>query len=392
MPTINVRELKRLYELDGPQRTCRRLAAALASGHLRPEEFSLRDLAEALVPDGREFVRLLNPRSKSGGWTLLEAHAVDTTAFANITGQVVYAKVLQAYQSEAFVVSRLVATIPTPFSGEKLPGVGRLGDMAEQVEEGQPYPTAGVSEEYVETPATTKRGFIVPVTKEAVFFDRTNLVLQRAAEVGEFLGLNKEKRLIDVVIGAANTYRRNGKAYDTYLTAGPWVNDQANELVDWTDVEQAELLLRSIVDPSTGEPILVMPNALLVMPAKWHTARRIINATEIQVVDNTAGAVTQRTTSANPLAGSYAVYQSQLAKSRIVSQLGVPAAEADQYWFLGDFRRAFAYMENWPITVVQAPANSEAEFSQDIVARFKASERGAAAVLDPRYVVRNKNA
>ena len=37
---------------------------------------------------------------------------------------------------------------------------------------------------------------------------------------------------------------------------------------------------------------------------------------------------------------------------------------------------AFAYMENWPITVVQAPANSEAEFNQDIVARFKASERG----------------
>ena len=35
------------------------------------------------------------------------------------------------------------------------------------------------------TPQTAKRGFIVPVTKEAIFFDRTNLVLQRAAEVGD---------------------------------------------------------------------------------------------------------------------------------------------------------------------------------------------------------------
>jgi len=34
-----------------------------------------------------------------------------------------------------------------------------------------------------------------------------------------------------------------------------------------------------------------------------------------------------------------------------------------------------------------APTNSEAEFNQDIVARFKASERGAAAVLNPRYAV-----
>ena len=46
-------------------------------------------------------------------------------------------------------------------------------------------------------------------------------------------------------------------------------------------------------------------------------------------------------------------------------------------------------MENWPITVTQAPPNSEAEFTHDIVARFKASERGAAAVLNPRYVVKN---
>jgi hypothetical protein len=49
-------------------------------------------------------------------------------------------------------------------------------------------------------------------------------------------------------------------------------------------------------------------------------------------------------------------------------------------------------MENWPITVTQAPVNSEAEFSQDVVVRYKASERGAAAVMNPRYVVKNYNA
>ena len=46
-------------------------------------------------------------------------------------------------------------------------------------------------------------------------------------------------------------------------------------------------------------------------------------------------------------------------------------------------------MENWPITVTQAPLGSEADFNNDIVLRFKASERGAAAVLNPRYVVRS---
>ena len=38
----------------------------------------------------------------------------------------------------------------------------------------------GFGEDYIETPSTTKRGFIVPVTKEAIFFDRTHLVLSRA--------------------------------------------------------------------------------------------------------------------------------------------------------------------------------------------------------------------
>jgi hypothetical protein len=46
-------------------------------------------------------------------------------------------------------------------------------------------------------------------------------------------------------------------------------------------------------------------------------------------------------------------------------------------------------MENWPITVTQAPIGSEAEFNNDIVLRFKASERGAAAVINPRYIVKS---
>jgi hypothetical protein len=41
----------------------------------------------------------------------------------------------------------------------------------------------------------------------------------------------------------------------------------------------------------------------------------------------------------------------------------------------------------WRSPRTQATQNSEAEFTQDIVVRFKASERGAAAVLNPRYVV-----
>jgi hypothetical protein len=85
------------------------------------------------------------------------------------------------------------------------------------------------------------------------------------------------------------------------------------------------------------------------------------------------------------------MHESALAYRRIIAS-GVSAANAKKWWFLGDFRRAVAYMENWPITVTQSPVNSEADFNQDIVVRFKASERGAAAVINPRFVVKNYDA
>ena len=49
----------------------------------------------------------MDPRQ--GGACLLEAgDGVDVTAFSNITGQVVQAKILEAYTQEAFVLSKLV--------------------------------------------------------------------------------------------------------------------------------------------------------------------------------------------------------------------------------------------------------------------------------------------
>jgi len=385
MRAIKYRELKRMYEISGPRRTVEHLREALDQGHLRADDFSLRELAEATL--GTERVRQLDPRE---GVQVLEAgDGVDVTAFSNITGQIVQSKILEAYQSEAFVCSRLVSTIPTRLDGETIPGAGRIGDEAMEVQPGMPYPNIGFGEDYIETPQTTKHGLIVPVTREAVFFDRTHLVLQRAAEVGEVLGLNKEKRLLDVALGLKNPYKWNGTAYDTYSATGlgiapdgDWINQITDELVDWTDVDAAEQMFAQMLDPNTGEPILVQATTVMVMPAYRHAAHRVFNAAELTY---TAASAETATTVANPL-GRYRVVESRLAYRRLVAA-SVGESAAKKYWLIGDFAKAFAYMENWPITVTQAPTNSEAEFNQDIVARFKASERGAAAGLNPRYAV-----
>ena len=382
--TLNYRELKRRYDLDGADRTVEHLSESLREGHLQPEDFSIRDLAEALVPEGRQWVRMLDPRA-GGQVSLMEAtDGIDVSAFLNISGQVIYSKILDAYEQESFVASKLVQHIPTRLDGEKIPGVTRIADSVDEIAPGMPYPNLGIGEDYIETPSTAKRGFIVPVTKEAIFFDRTHLILSRAAEVGEVLGLNKEKRILDTVIGATNNYNSNGVNYDTYQSSGPWNNVlAANELVDWTNVDAAEQLFAEMSDANTGEPILVRGTTALVMPAYRHAANRVFNAAEITY---SGGGSSTATTAVNPL-GNYRVEESRLAYRRILAT-GETAEDAKKWWFIGDFRKAFAYMENWPITVTQAPVNSEADFNNDIVLRFKASERGAAAVLNPRYVVK----
>lgn len=396
MRAIKYRELKRMYESMGPAPTVRHLGDALREGQLAPEDFSLREIAEAFV--GPEWVRSMDPRR--GSLVMEVGDGVDSTAFSNITGQIIYSKILQAYQNEAFVLSGLVQTIPTRLDGEKIPGITNIkeSDAVKTVGEGMPYASAGFGEDYIETPSTTKRGFIVPVTKEAIFFDRTGQVLQRASQVGEALGLNKEKRIIDTVIGGDNTYKWKGTTYDTYSddgttgaaggTAWGGINQHTNELVDWTDVDAAEQLFNNMTDPETSDPILITGSTVLVTPAYAHAAARVFNATELEYGADTG---TVRTRHANPLAG-YSFKVSRLFYARLVAKLSLEAASAKKYWLLGDFNRAFAYMENWPITVVQAPQNNEAEFERDIVARYKTSERGVAAVMDPRYMTRSTGA
>ena len=389
---MNYRELAQMYRTLGAREMCQTITESLTAsrngeiGHLKPSDFSLRQLAEAVVPNGREWVQSMDP---SSGSSILESmDAVDSTAFSNITGQLLINEIMDGYQSPEFMFSRQIRPVPTRLSGERIPGIGKLGDKAESVREGQPFPMVGFGEDYIDTPATDKKGLIVPITKEAIFFDRTGLVLERGREVGESLGINKEKRCIDEVIGSTNTYKWKGTTYNTYQAGpAPWANTlsgAAYDLQDWNQLDSAEQLFIEIVDPNTGEPVVINPNTIIASPSKNHAINRIINATEVRETTNGGNTLTL---ARNPTA-NYTGFTSRYFYSRLKSQLGLSADQAKKTWCFGDLARAFRYMENWPITVVQAPQNSEAEFKQDIVAQFKASERGVMTTRNPRFMAK----
>ena len=84
--------------------------------------------------------------------------------------------------------------------------------------------------------------------------------------------------------------------------------------------------------------------------------------------------------------GSYQVHDSRLVYRRILAA-GIDRRRRQEWWFMGDFQQGLRLHGELAHHRDPGPDNSEAEFSQDIVVRFKASERGAAAVINPRYVV-----
>lgn len=374
MPLVKGNELAKRLKSDGLRETVGHIKGALDEGHLQPSDFSIREIAEGIK--GREWVRSLR---EEGGYHLQEAgDAVSTIAFSNIIGQVLYSQIKQAYDKAPVIGDQLVTTEKVnTLRSEKIPGITQIGDDSEVVNEGKPYPEVGVSQEYIETPESTKRGLIVRVTKEAIIEDKTSLLLQRCSDVGEAIRIKKDKRIVDVALGVTNTYSWNGTAVNTYLASGNWVNiKSSNALEDWTDIDAAEQLFDAMTDPYTGEAIEVMPDTLVVPRALLYTAKRVVSATEIRTSTNSAATETH---SANPV-----------QNYNIISAARVKAAtSSDSTWFIGNFKKAFGYREVWPLTVVQAPANSPMDFDRDIVTAYKASECGTPYVKEPRYVVKN---
>ncbi len=205
------------------------------------------------------------------------------------------------------------------------------------------------------------------------------------------MGVNKEIRAVDCVIDENTTTprynRKNRGQVATYAANSgnhDWNNLQtSNGLTNWTNVDANDQLLYSILDPNTGLPVQIVGKPKLIVPrGLLRTAEYIQRATTTATYAAPSGLAT----SANPIKTEYpnviTAYDVVTSRYLLVRMATLTS------WYYGMPEKAFAYMENWPMTVVEAPPNSELEFEQDIVMRWKASERGQYAVTNPRYITK----
>jgi len=365
------------------------LAASLKEGAIAVTELDLGKLWCELFGFGT-YTRVKEQKVMASK-VMETAGAVSSDAFLNITQQFAYTTILQAYDIPDRPFSRLIPSRPSKFKWERIPGVAHVGDDALVVDEGKEFPVSGTTEDWVDTPETRKRGTRIPVTKEAVFFDQTGLVLERCRQVGDWLGVNKEKRAITCVVDAGETdqlqyrYKWRNTSYATYQATTPWVNVKTtNALSDYTTIEAAWQVLVQILDPYTGEPQNVTIRHIVVPPALIATVPFALKGMVKRIAPGYATSGNPTNTEVpNPMGDIIGQIQT------VSSQLLRATSGSDSTWWLGDLAAAFEYVENWPMQVLTLGSGSHDEFHRDIVAQFRADERGTFFTKQPRKMVKS---
>lgn len=374
----------------------------------RAREFSLRNLAEAIM--GKDFTDEYYDPTGGFNFAFLREAAIDPSAFQNINtfnlavAGLVNAEIMERFNQPVFFGRNLVTVKPTKMNGQKLVAVARMGSYSANAKgrkPGEQHAEVGLSEAYQTTPETLEQALKCRVTREAVFFDITDQVLDEAGEVGHELAYGQEKDIADMVLGVtglAGTYNRNGTSYECYQTASPWINDASNPFSDWSDIDDARQNFVGMTDPESGKEIVVMGTTVLCTPAKELLMRQQMFGPNVQMgTQLNSNFPSTWTVGGNPLAGvgqSFtltnmgAIWYNRLTAA---DGLNLSASNAVKYWYIGDYAKAFWWMENWPMTPWMASADETRMKDEGLVAIFGANYRGRGYTREPRYVDRNKN-
>lgn len=366
----------------------------IAKGSARPEEFSLREVAEAV--GGRQWVNnFVRPGEGPDLQTVLEAgpgidptNFLHTSTYNSLVGGLIEAKVIEAFNNPAYIGDQLVETVPTRQNGEKMIGVTSIAANDGEIRKpGEPHARTGFGEHYVTTPELVEKALAVEVTQEAAFYDYTGQVLQRAAAVGDVLAYGKEKTIIDLALGVTNPYIYNGTGYNTYQTSTPWINSHQNVMEDYTDIDNMLALFEQMTDPTTGREILVNPTQILHMPRARNTFNRVLNSTEVRETTNTNSV----TISPNPVKQNFQLLESPIVfnRAKAADGLNLSADNAKKLWIAGEFKKALKWMEAWALRVRQAQATEYVMLDRGLIAAYFANHRGIGAVVEPRYLVKN---
>ncbi|HKB38909.1 MAG TPA: hypothetical protein VKD72_20875, partial [Gemmataceae bacterium] len=324
------------------------------------------------------------------------------------TAGLIFAEVMARFNHPEYIGRNLVRVVPTKRNGDKLISVSRFPTASAAAlgrQPGEAHTELGFGEAYQTTPETVERAAKCVVTRESVYFDVTDQVLDQAGEVGDQPAYRMEIDIADHVLGVTNSYNRNGTAFNTYQTATPYINDQANPFTDENDIDEARQLFVGMTDPETGREIRVDARTILCTPGRELKFREQIYGSNVQIGTQLNTNFPSRwRTSPGELSnvgspgdtGPYTLIpMSSIWYNRITAADGLAqsAANAKEWWWMGEFggpNSAFEWRSNWDLQPWSAQSDELTLKDRGLIAVYGASYRGTVFSREPRRVVRNK--
>ena len=329
--------LKNMYESLGNDGTSLALLEMLKKGEVAPGDFDLKELHEAVSSD----------------------------QFPVLTGQLISAIVIDSYENAALVGDLLCTTIPSKMEVEKIAGLDSL-QGPEPVLQGMEYNSSSMGEKYVESP-NLKYGRLLALTEEAIYFDRGGEFMRRAQAFGEKAGVFRERLILNGVqdISGYRSYRPSGIVTDVYSATNSNLNT-SNPFGE-TGLNTIWSTFQSQTD-SEGDPILISPSTAvcLVPVGLWNQCNQM--ARSAFVPEGNENAVNTYKGTFTPLTSHFVTTQHTTT------------------WFFGNFKKAFAWVQVWPIEVLRQKEDSDFQFRRDIACVFKIRLYGSLCCLDPKFV------
>ena len=356
----------------------------LENGKLQTSQFSLKQLYEETVdcPISEEASRV--------------AEAVNTSAFPVIAKKIIHSDIIDEYNLAVGDVANLVReSQATRTDDELVAGFNAVDNTPLMRRQGMAYEETAFGEKSWKI-IMADFGRLISLTREAIYEDRTGEVLGRARDIGRAGGHHKQKMIIETIEGSPRTafeesafggavYKGSAissanfyNASHTTLDGQANANTLANPLVDVSDIDNVYNAFDDMVDEA-GNPISIVPNAILVPGALRSTAYKIMNSQWLNSA-GTAGTVTQNLPTYNPIAD---ITGGQL---NVVSSVFLSSAST---WFIGDFASQLLGLNVYAPATASQGADSELAFTNQIVARFRFSYHYGLGHTDWRYIIEN---
>jgi hypothetical protein len=332
-----------MVESVGPQGAVQVVHDVIESKKMRPEDFSIREIYEAVTSD----------------------------MFPQITGELINAKVIDGYSTAATIGDQLVTTVPSKLEVETIVGFTDV-DTPEIVPEAAPYNAGTIGEKYV-TIRNIKYGKLMAVTEEAIMFDRTGQLLTRAQRIGEKAAYYKEQLIVEKAIDVnSDAYAVSGTPGVVFRAAASGnhkINSRTATPFGEAGLEEAYKLMHNMTDDN-GDYVVINPSGLtcLIPQDLYVEALQMVQST--LVPENTDNAV-------NIYKGAFKVLTSPFITRNSTST-----------WYLGDWKQDLLWTEVWPLETQTMKPGSEDEFKKDIKAQFKIRFFGGCGYIDHKHVYR----